>query len=245
MRYKIIIEYNGSSFSGWQKQQHSINSVQETIENAIFNFSKEKVTLYCGSRTDAGVHALGQVAHFNIKKELELYKIRNAINFYLKSIPITILSVEIVNNEFHARFSAKKKHYEYKIFIRCTPTVLNSGYVWQIFNPLDVNIMREAAKYLLGKHNLSSFRSKNCQAISPIKTIDNIEIVQNENFIYIKISAISFLHNQVRIIVGTLVKFGKNKTNPQEMLNILKQRRRSAAGVTAPPYGLYLVKIDY
>ncbi|QKX02569.1 tRNA pseudouridine(38-40) synthase TruA [Wolbachia endosymbiont of Dirofilaria (Dirofilaria) immitis] len=245
MRYKIITEYNGSSFSGWQKQQHSANSIQETIENAIFNFSGEKTTLYCGGRTDAGVHALGQVAHFDMEREFESHKIRNAINYYLKSIPVVILDVEIVDNAFHSRFSAKKRHYEYRIINRYAPTALEAGYVWQVFNPLDVDIMRKAAKHLLGKHNLSSFRSKNCQAKNPIRTIDDIEITQNGNHIYIKISAISFLHNQVRIIVGTLVKFGKNRTNPQEMLNILNQHKRKAAGVTAPPCGLYLVKIDY
>ncbi|MGL9762501.1 MAG: tRNA pseudouridine(38-40) synthase TruA [Wolbachia sp.] len=245
MRYKITIEYNGSSFSGWQKQQHSANSIQETIENAIFNFSGEKVTLYCGGRTDAGVHALGQVAHFDMEREFELYRIRNAINYHLKLIPVVMLNVEVVDDEFHARFSAKKRHYEYRIINRYTPAALEAGYVWQIFNPLDVNIMREAAKHLPGKHNLSSFRSKDCQAANPVRTIDNIEIVQNGSYIYIKISAISFLHNQVRIIVGTLVEFGKNKTNPQEMLNILNKRKRNAAGVTAPPCGLYLVKIDY
>ncbi|MGL9731528.1 MAG: tRNA pseudouridine(38-40) synthase TruA [Wolbachia sp.] len=245
MRYKITIEYNGSSFSGWQKQQHSANSIQETIENAIFNFSGEKVTLYCGGRTDAGVHALGQVAHFDMEREFELYRIRNAINYHLKLIPVVVLNVEVVDDEFHARFSAKKRHYEYRIINRYTPAALEAGYVWQISNPLDVNIIREAAKHLLGKHNLSSFRSKDCQAANPVRTIDNIEIVQNGSYIYIKISAISFLHNQVRIIVGTLVELGKNKTNPQEMLNILNKRKRNAAGVTAPPCGLYLVKIDY
>lgn len=244
MRYKITIEYNGSGFSGWQKQ-HSTNSIQEIIENAIFNFSGEKVTLYCGGRTDAGVHAIGQVAHFDMQKEFELYRIRNAINYHLKSIPIVILNAEVVNDTFHARFSAKKRHYEYKIVNRYAPAALEAGYVWQIFNPLDVNIMCEAAKYLVGKHDLSSFRSKDCQAKNPVKTTDNIDITQNGSYIYIKISALSFLHNQVRIIVGTLVEFGKNKTDPQEMKQIIDRSRRSAAGVTAPPYGLYLIKIDY
>ncbi|MCA4774263.1 tRNA pseudouridine(38-40) synthase TruA, partial [Wolbachia endosymbiont of Mansonella perstans] len=198
MRYKITIEYNGSSFSGWQKQQHSVDSIQETIENAIFNFSGEKVTLHCSGRTDAGVHALGQVAHFDMEREFELYRIRNAINYHLKSIPIVVLNVEVVDDGFHARFSAKKKHYEYRIINRYAPAALEAGYVWQVFSPLDVNIIREAAKYLLGKHNLSSFRSKDCQAANPVRTIDNIEIVQKGSHIYIKISAISFLHNQVR-----------------------------------------------
>lgn len=245
MRYKITIEYNGSGFSGWQKQQHSTNSIQEAIENAIFKFSGEEVTLYCGGRTDAGVHATGQVAHFDMQKEFELYRIRNATNYHLRSIPIVVLNAEVVDNAFHARFSAKKRYYEYKVVNRYAPAALEKGYVWQVFNPLDVNIMHEAAKYLIGKHDLSSFRSKDCQAKSPVKTIDDIDITQDGNQIYIKISALSFLHNQVRIIVGTLVEFGKNKTDPQKMRQIIDQQRRSAAGVTAPPYGLYLVKIDY
>ncbi len=245
MRYKITTEYNGSSFSGWQKQQHSSNSIQETIENAIFNFSGEKITLHCGGRTDAGVHALEQVAHFDMEREFKLHRIRTAINYHLKSVPVVVLNVETVNDAFHSRFSAKKRHYEYRIINRYAPAALEAGYVWQVFNPLDVDIMRKAAKHLLGKHNLSSFRSKDCQAKNPIRTIDDIEIIQNGSHIYIKISAISFLHKQVRIIVGTLVEFGKNKTNPQEMLNILNQPKRKAAGVTAPPCGLYLVKIDY
>ncbi|UIP91511.1 tRNA pseudouridine(38-40) synthase TruA [Wolbachia pipientis] len=245
MRYKITIEYNGSSFFGWQKQQHSANSIQETIENAIFNFSGERVSLHCGGRTDAGVHALEQVAHFDMERQFELYRIRNGINYHLKAIPIVVLGAELIDDAFHARFSAKKRYYEYRIINRYAPTALETGYVWQVFNPLDVNIMREAAKHLLGKHNLSSFRSKDCQATNPVRTIDDIDIVQSESHIYIKISAISFLHNQVRIIVGTLVEFGKNRINPQEMLNILSQCKRNAAGITAPPYGLYLVKIDY
>ncbi|MDG7056266.1 MAG: tRNA pseudouridine(38-40) synthase TruA [Wolbachia endosymbiont of Meromenopon meropis] len=245
MRYKITIEYNGSNFHGWQKQRHSTNSIQEIIENAIANFSGEKISLHCGGRTDAGVHALGQVAHFDMNKKFDSYKIRNAINYHLKSVPIVVLNAEIVDNKFHARFSAKKRHYEYRIINRYAPLALEAGYVWQVFNPLEINIMCKAAEYLLGKHDLSSFRSRECQAVSPIRTIDNIEIKQNGSHIYINISAISFLHNQVRIIVGTLVEFGKKKINPKEMLNILKQRKRSHAGITAPSCGLYLLKIDY
>ncbi|WP_168464085.1 tRNA pseudouridine(38-40) synthase TruA [Wolbachia endosymbiont of Ctenocephalides felis wCfeT] len=245
MRYKITIEYNGRNFSGWQKQQHSTNSIQETIESAIFSFSGEKIMLYCGGRTDAGVHAFGQVAHFDMQREFELYRIRNAINYHLKSIPIVVLNAEVVDDAFHARFSAKKRHYEYRIVNRYAPAALEYGYVWPVFNPLDINIMQEAAKYLIGRHDFSSFRSKDCQAANPVRTIDSIDIIQDGNRIHIKISALSFLHNQVRIIVGTLVEFGKNKTDPREMLNILNECKRAAAGVTAPSCGLYLVKIDY
>ncbi|MBV0899588.1 MAG: tRNA pseudouridine(38-40) synthase TruA [Wolbachia endosymbiont of Fragariocoptes setiger] len=245
MRYKITIEYNGSNFSGWQKQKHSAHSVQEAIENAILKFTGEKITLYCGGRTDSGVHALGQIAHFDINKNFEPYRIRNAINYHLNSTAISIVNVEVVNNEFHARFSAKKRHYQYKIINRYAPSPLENGYVWQVFKPLDVDVMIDAAQHLIGKHDLSSFRSKDCQAKSPIKTIDNIEILQHIHHIYIKISALSFLHNQVRIITGTLVKFGRHKIHSREMLKILDQKDRKASGVTAPPHGLYLMRIDY
>jgi tRNA pseudouridine38-40 synthase len=245
MRYKITIEYNGSKFLGWQKQKHSTCSVQETIESAICNFSHKKVMLYCGGRTDAGVHALGQVAHFDINKEFEPYRIRNAANYHLQSTGIAIIDAEIVNKTFHARFSAKQRHYEYRIINRYAPTVLEAGYVWQIFKPLDIEIMCKAARYLLGKHDFSSFRSKYCQSQSPVKTIDNIEIIQNKDHLYIRISALSFLHNQVRIIVGTLVEFGRNSVDPEQILKILNSRKRGYAGITAPPYGLYLIGIDY
>lgn len=245
MRYKVTIEYNGSNFCGWQKQKQCTNSIQETIEAAIFNFTGEQVVLCSGGRTDSGVHALGQVAHFDIQTEFEPYRVRNAINYHLKSTNISIVDVKIINDEFHARFSAKKRYYEYRIINRHAPSVLEDGYAWQIFKPLDVDIMCKAAQYLIGKHDLSSFRSKKCQSKNPVKTIDNIDIIQNGDHIYIKISALSFLHNQVRIIVGTLVEFGKKKTDPKKMLSILKNCRRETAGVTAPPFGLYLVKIDY
>ncbi len=245
MRYKITIEYNGSEFSGWQKQKQSISSVQETIENAIYNFSHEKVTLYCGGRTDAGVHALGQVAHFDIRKEFEPYRIRNAANYHLKSTDIAVINAEIVNETFHARFSAKKRHYEYRIINRYAPTVLENGRIWQIFKPLSIEIMCKAAKYLVGKHDFSSFRSKYCQSKSPIKTIDSIEIIQDQDHLYIRISALSFLHNQVRIMVGTLVEFGSNNIDPDQILKILNNQDRNYAGTTAPPYGLYLIGIDY
>ncbi|UWI83322.1 tRNA pseudouridine(38-40) synthase TruA [Wolbachia endosymbiont of Howardula sp.] len=245
MRYKLIIEYNGYSFSGWQKQKQSSNSIQAAIENAIFLFTGTRVELYCSGRTDAGVHAIGQVAHCDLEVEYTLETIRNALNFYLKSIPIVILNVSIVDNTFHARFSAKKRYYEYRIINRDVRIVLGSGYAWYVMEPINIDIMNRAAQYLIGQNNLSSFRSKDCQVRNPIKTIDSINIVKKIDHIYITISAISFLYKQVRIIVGTLIDFGKRNTNPHEMFNIITQCKRSAAGMTAPPYGLYLVKIDY
>lgn len=245
MRYKVIVEYEGRNFSGWQRQKHSLNSIQQILESAIKNFSGEEITVYCGGRTDAGVHALGQVAHFDLQKEREPYVVRNAINYHLRPLPICVLNAEITDDEFHARFSAKKRHYLYRIVNRYAPLTIDHNRAWQVCQKLDVNKMNKAAKYLIGKHDFSSFRAKDCQAKNPIKTINDIEILQDGCNINIPISARSFLHNQVRIIIGTLVECGRNRLPPEEILNILKKRKRSAAGATAPPYGLYLIRIDY
>ncbi|KJV68824.1 tRNA pseudouridine(38-40) synthase TruA [Candidatus Neoehrlichia procyonis] len=245
MRYKITIEYDGSGFSGWQRQKYTNNSIQETIENAIFSFSQQRITVYAGGRTDAGVHALEQVAHFDLITHLDDYVIRNAINYHLRPNAISILSVKKVSNEFHARFSAKKRHYLYKITNRYSPVAIDYKRTWHIPKPLNVDNMVQAASYIIGKNNLSSFRSKTCQSKSPIKTIDNIIVTKNNQYIYIYISALSFLYKQVRIITGTLVSCGKELFLPAHMLDILNKKNRAAAGETAPPYGLYLIKIDY
>lgn len=245
VRYKITVEYDGKNFSGWQRQKHSSNSIQQILEDAIKSFSGEELTIYCGGRTDAGVHALGQVVHFDLKKEHKLYVVRNAINYHLRPLPICVLSTETTDDEFHARFSAKKRHYLYKIVNRYAPLTLDHNHAWQVCQKLDISKMNKAAKHLIGKHDFSSFRAKDCQVKNPIKTIDNIEILQDGCNINIAISARSFLHNQVRIITGTLVECGRGHLLPEEIPSILKKCKRSAAGTTAPPYGLYLIRIDY
>ncbi|WP_339045217.1 tRNA pseudouridine(38-40) synthase TruA [Candidatus Mesenet endosymbiont of Agriotes lineatus] len=245
MRYKVVLEYDGHNFSGWQRQKHSSNSIQQILESAIKNFLGEEITTHCGGRTDVGVHALGQVVHFDLQKGHKLYVVRNAINYHLRPLPICVLSVETTNDEFHARFSAKRRHYLYRIVNRYAPLTIDHNRAWQVCQKLDVNKMNKAAKYLIGKHDFSSFRAKDCQAKNPIKTVDNIEVLQDGYNINIAISARSFLHNQVRIITGTLVECGRGRLLPEEISNILRKCKRSAASTTAPPYGLYLVRIDY
>ncbi|QGR02501.1 tRNA pseudouridine(38-40) synthase TruA [Ehrlichia ruminantium] len=245
MRYKITIEYDGSNFIGWQKQHHASNSIQEILEEAIFKFSKQYVTVHAAGRTDAGVHALGQVAHFDLAADFDTYIVRNAINYHLISNPIVVVHVEKTNTDFHARFSAKMRHYVYKIINRYSPLTIDYNRAWLVRTPLNVENMIKAICYIKGNHNFSSFRAKCCQSKSPVKTIDNLTITYSHPYIDINISAISFLHHQVRIIVGTLVECGKGNFSPEHIKNIIDAKDRSYAGVTAPPYGLYFVKVDY
>ncbi|AHC39221.1 tRNA pseudouridine(38-40) synthase TruA [Ehrlichia muris] len=245
MRYKIVIEYNGSNFIGWQKQKHLSNSIQEILEKAIFEFSQQHTTVYVAGRTDAGVHALGQVAHFDLTRDFDTYVVRNAINHHLVPHAIAILSVEKTDDKFHARFSAKKRHYLYRIINRYSPLTIDHNRAWLIHNPLNIENMIQAIEYIKGNHDFSSFRARHCQSKSPVKTIDDLQIIHNNQSINIHISAISFLHHQVRIIIGTLVECGKNNFPPEHTKNILEAKNRSCAGMTAPPYGLYFVKVDY
>ena len=244
-RYKIELEYDGSDFSGWQ-QQDGVPSVQETVQNAIYAFTGEKVNIYGAGRTDAGVHALGQVAHFDLHKSFSADKVGNAMNHFLKRSNIGVLNVEVVDDSFHARFSAKSRSYIYRIINRRTPLTLERNRAWHVIQNLDVEKIQDAAQYLIGKHDFSSFRSTYCQSISPHKTLDVITVERHSmDLIEIYISARSFLHNQVRIIVGTLYKIGIGSWTSEKMLEILKARNRATAGQTAPPYGLYLYKIRY
>ncbi|MCZ6914525.1 MAG: tRNA pseudouridine(38-40) synthase TruA [Rickettsia endosymbiont of Ixodes persulcatus] len=245
MRYKLTIEYDGTCFIGWQQQKESTNSIQHNIENAIFNFCGSSVTLQVGGRTDAGVHALGQVAHFDLEKDYKEYVVRDAINYHLRTLPISVIGVEKVTDEFHARFSAKCRKYRYRIINRYAPPALDRMKAWHIRKFLDVNYMSEASSHLLGHHDFSSFRSSECQANSPLRTLDEINIVRNGDEVDIYVSALSFLYNQVRIIVGTLVKFGHGSLFPSYMKEILLKCDRTKSGMTAPPYGLYLISIGY
>lgn len=261
MRYKIIIEYDGTNYEGWQKQTGRF-TIQSSLEQAIKLVTKEEVEVFGSGRTDSGVHALGQVAHFDIKKDFEPQKLMSAINFYLKSEfvskigckyllinmktqDISVIKCEIVDNDFHARFSAKKRYYEYRILNRRQPTALLNNRVWQIFKELNINNMQEAAKFLIGKRDWSSFRDSQCQAKSPIKTIDKATIFKNNDEIIFKIEAKSFLHHMVRNIVGTIVDVGLEKTSLQQFQEIIDAKDRTKAGPTAPPQGLYFIKVDY
>ena len=241
--FKIIIEYDGTDYVGWQRQDNGL-SIQEAIENAIFKLTAEKVIVFGAGRTDAGVHALGQVAHFNLKKKFQSENIRDGLNQYLRPQLIAILVAEQIDENFHARFSAIKRTYEYIITNRRSPLTINKNKSWGVFKTLDIKKIRDEAKFFLGKHNLEAFRSVHCQSNSAIKTIDDITIANKNNDIVITVSAKSFLYSQVRIMVGTLVEIGKGKIKIS-IKKIIEDKLRSQAGITAPACGLYLIKVDY
>ena len=245
-RIKLEIEYDGTGFVGWQKQENGV-SVQNLIENALLKAIGQRVNLYVAGRTDAGVHAIKQVAHFDYKatKKLEIKNFSEAINFYIKNYPISILNTEQVTQKFHARFSAKSRVYLYRISNRRSKIALDRNRVWLLRKPLNIISMKKAAKFLIGKHDFNSFRSVHCQARSSIKSLKNIEIKRKQEELRITLTAPSFLHNQVRIIVGTLKMVGEGKIKPKDMLAILKGCERKLAGPTAPANGLYFVEAKY
>ena len=243
-KYKITIEYEGTNFVGWQKQNNG-PSIQSSIETAVLNLSNENVTIFGAGRTDAGVHAKGQVAHFDINKELSLDTISDGLNNYLKNLSISIIKTEIVDKNFNARFSAKQRQYQYRIVNRRPPLTFEKNLAWGIFKTLNIKEMKKATKYFIGKHDFNAFRSINCQSSSSIKTINSLEIKDQTDNIFVNVSAKSFLHSQVRIIVGTLVDIGKGKIKADEVKQIIDSKDRSRAGPTAPAHGLYLIKVDY
>jgi tRNA pseudouridine38-40 synthase len=245
-RYKIVIEYDGTDLLGWQKQLDG-PSVQEYLEKAIYGFLQQTTEVYGAGRTDAGVHALAQVAHFDLESPVDEFKIREAMNAHLRTMeaPVSILNVEAVGDDFNARFSAKGRSYIYRITNRRAPLVLDKNRSWWVYVPLDVEKMREGAKFLLGNHDFSSFRAAKCQAKSPIKTLDKIDIEQNGENITFYVEARSFLHHQVRNMVGTLKMVGDGHLKPEDIKNILESKDRTKAGPTAPAQGLYLSKIMY
>ena len=248
MRFAITIEYDGSNFVGWQRQINGL-SVQEVLEKALFELTGEKKTIQGAGRTDAGVHALGQVAHFDLKKTMTMDTIRDGLNFHIKKIykkiKVSVLTTKKVTKDFHARFSAKQKTYVYKILDRRPPPAIEKKRVWHIRKKLDDKTIKKAAKILVGRHDFTSFRSTECQAKSPLKTIDSIKISRIGEEIQIWIKARSFLHNQVRIIVGTLVLVGRKKWEEKNIGEALKSKKRAAAGQTAPAEGLYLHSVKY
>ncbi len=241
--YKIIIEYDGSNFVGWQRQDNGI-SIQQLVEEAIQKLSKQKITLFGAGRTDAGVHAKGQVANFELEKNFDCDTIRDGINHYLRPQPISILQAEKVDKDFNSRFAAKLRWYEYKIINRRSPIALDQNKVWCVHKKIDIEKIKKQSQYFIGKFDLSAFRSINCQSNSPIKSINSLDINFNNDEINFLVSAKSFLHSQVRIMVGTLVDIGLNKIE-KSISEIIQSKKREYAGVTAPPEGLYLVKIDY
>ena len=241
---KLTIEYNGSNYSGWQSQKNE-KTVQGEIEKAIFKFSGYKTVIQGAGRTDAGVHALGQCANFLIDKKYSEYQIINGLNFHLGNEKIRIVSAEIVEEKFDSRFSAKIKTYQYQIINRTSPSVLMSDFSLHIRPELNLNSMEEAINKLIGKYDFSAFRARDCQAKNPIRTLEKVEIKMNNQIIYLNFSAKSFLYQQIRIMVGTIIEVGLQKIKSEDILNILNSKNRNLAGPTAPARGLTLVKIDY
>jgi tRNA pseudouridine38-40 synthase len=243
-RYKLTIEYDGTPFVGWQIQDNG-PSIQAALIEAIAAFSGERVTVNGAGRTDAGVHAAGQVAHIDLAKDWEIDVVRDAINAHLRPNPIAILSVDVVVDDFDARFSAVKRHYFYRIVARRADLALDRHRAWRVPRPLDAMAMHAAAQRLIGLHDFTTFRATECQARSPMKTLERLDVVALDDETRVFASARSFLHHQVRSMVGSLVQVGDGKWSADDMSRILEARDRTACGPVAPADGLYLARVDY
>ncbi len=243
-RYKLTIEYDGAPFVGWQRQANG-RSVQQAVEEALQRLSAEEPTLRGAGRTDAGVHALGQVAHFDLEREWSGDKLRDGLNAHLRPEPIAILAAELVANGFDARYSAIRRHYSYRILLRRAPPVLDRGRVWHVARALDAVAMHRAAQRLVGTHDFTTFRSTECQAKSPVRTLDLLDVLKSGDELVVNATARSFLHNQVRSLVGSLKLVGEGKWSADDIALALEARDRKASGPVAPPDGLYLMRVDY
>ncbi|MGA9487801.1 MAG: tRNA pseudouridine(38-40) synthase TruA [Methylocella sp.] len=243
-RFKLTLEYDGAPFVGWQRQINGL-SVQEVIETAIEALCGERVRIRGAGRTDTGVHALGQVAHADLPKDLRTDVLRDGLNAHMRPQPVAILSAERVPDTFDARFSAIRRHYLYRIINRRAPLTVERGRVWLVKRKLDASAMQEAAGVLLGCHDFSTFRASQCQAESPVRTLERLDVLRKDEEIHILASARSFLHNQVRSIVGSLEHVGSGKWSIMDMHAALEARDRRRCGMVAPPEGLYLAGVDY
>jgi tRNA pseudouridine38-40 synthase len=243
-RYKLLIEYDGSPYVGWQRQTNGL-AVQQVIETAIEAFCGDETRIRGAGRTDTGVHAKGQVAHADLAKEWRADVLRDALNAYLRPQPVAILAAERVSEAFDARFSAVRRHYLYKISNRRSPLTFESGLSWLVKRKLDSAAMHEAAQKLLGWHDFSTFRASECQADSPLRTLEQFDVTRIGEEIHIRAAARSFLHSQVRSMVGSLEHVGAGKWSVQDMLAALEAKDRRRCGMVAPPEGLYLMKVDY
>jgi tRNA pseudouridine38-40 synthase len=243
-RYKLTLEYDGAPFSGWQIQADLL-TVQGALTTAVEALSGEKVSVQGAGRTDAGVHARGQVAHFDLSREWDTDTVRDALNAHLRPHPIAVLDAERVSGDFNARGSAVKRHYVYRIVNRRPDLTLDLGHAWRVPRPLDTAAMHAAAQRLVGKHDFTTFRSTECQAKSPLKTLDRLDVERRGDVVEVFASARSFLHNQVRSMVGSLVAVGEGKWSADDLKRALEARDRTACGPVAPPDGLYLMKVDY
>jgi len=243
-RYKLTLEYDGAPFVGWQRQANGL-SVQQVLEEAIFSASGEAVVANGAGRTDAGVHATGQVAHVDLAKSWSGFRLSEALNALLAPQPIAVLAVEAVADDFDARFSATMRHYLYRIINRRAPLALERGRAWRVKRKLDLDAMREGAALLIGRHDFSTFRDSQCQAASPIKTLSRFDVERDGDMILLRLSARSFLHRQVRSMVGSLEHVGAGKWSAGDLKDALDARDRARCGQVAPADGLYLTKVEY
>ena len=243
-RYRITVEYDGTPFVGWQVQDNGA-SVAGAIAAALAELGGAGVSVYGAGRTDAGVHALGQVAHFDLDRAWDPLRLREALNAQLRPHPVAVLEAAVVADDFHARFAALRRRYLYRILNRRAPPALDRLRVWHVNRPLDHRAMADAAARLVGRHDFTTFRSADCQAVSPVKTLDVLNVERHGDVVAIAAEARSFLHNQVRSMVGSLKLVGEGRWTPDDLARALAARDRAACGAVAPPAGLYLVGVDY
>jgi tRNA pseudouridine38-40 synthase len=243
-RYKLTLEYDGAPFAGWQRQADQ-PSVQQTLEEAIRVLEPEAPNIAGAGRTDAGVHATGQVAHCDLPRDWDPFRFSEALNHHLRPAPVAVVGCARVADDFHARFAAVERRYLYRVIARRAPLTVERGRAWRVPGPLDAEAMREAAGHLVGLHDFTTFRSSICQAKSPLKTLDEIDIRQDGALFEFRLRARSFLHNQVRSLVGTLERVGAGRWAPGRVAEALAARDRAACGPVAPPQGLYLTQVIY
>jgi tRNA pseudouridine38-40 synthase len=243
-RYRLTIEYNGGAFSGFQRQDGH-ETVQSRLEAALSKLDGAPVTVHCAGRTDSGVHAVGQVIHVDLQRPRPAWMVRNAVNHHVRPALISALDCSLAQPDFNARRHAIGRSYRYRILNRRAPSALEQGLVWHVAPPLDAAAMHEAAQRLVGHHDFTSFRAAHCQARSPVKTLDRLDVIRHGEEIWIEAAARSFLHNQIRILTGTLKLVGDGKWTPDDVTTALAACNREAAGPTAPPTGLYFMKVHY
>lgn len=245
-RYRMTVEYDGTPYVGWQMQENG-HSVQAALQAGILSLTGETVSIRGAGRTDSGVHAVGQVVHVDLSRDWKPYKLRNALNAHLMMAgeKVSILDVRAVDDSFDARFSAQRRHYLYRILNRPSPLALEAKRAWWVTRELDHEVMHAAAQTLIGHHDFTTFRSAHCQAASPMRTLDRLDVTRSGDLIEIRASAQSFLHNQIRSFAGTLKLAGEGKMTPDDVRAALDARDRAACGPVAPPEGLYFLKVDY
>jgi len=243
-RWRLTIEYDGGPFMGWQRQDHG-PSVQQTLEEALERMTGERAAFTAAGRTDAGVHALAMPAHVDVERDLTPHRLREGLNALVRPQPVSVLEVEQVADDWHARFSCVGRSYLYRVVNRRAPPALDLGRVWHIAVPLDVDAMREGAAMLVGRHDFTTFRSVHCQSDSPVKTLDRLEVSRVGEEIHVQAAARSFLHHQVRSMVGCLALVGRGQWRPDDIGKALEARDRAALGLNAPPHGLYFVEAVY